>query len=89
MKSNDNKTATNGKGRKLRSLEWFNNPHNPGMTALYLERYLNYGLTRRNCSRASRSSASPRPATTCRRATATTSTWRTGCAKAFARPAAS
>ncbi|MFL4984889.1 MAG: IlvD/Edd family dehydratase, partial [Xanthobacteraceae bacterium] len=26
--------------------EWFNNPHNPGMTALYLERYLNYGLTR-------------------------------------------
>src|ERR1044072_2797139 len=46
MKKNDNKTATNGKGRKLRSLEWFNNPHNPGMTALYLERYLNYGLTR-------------------------------------------
>src|SRR6201987_463630 len=35
-----------GKGRKLRSSEWFNNPHNPGMTALYLERYLNYGLTR-------------------------------------------
>src|ERR1700704_5067120 len=32
--------------RKLRSREWFNNPHNPGMTALYLERYLNYGLTR-------------------------------------------
>src|SRR6187431_3347899 len=46
MKENDNKAATNGKGRKLRSLEWFNNPHNPGMTALYLERYLNYGLTR-------------------------------------------
>src|SRR5215216_5359431 len=46
MKNKDNKTATNGKGRKLRSLEWFNNPHNPGMTALYLERYLNYGLTR-------------------------------------------
>src|ERR1700712_3599610 len=35
-----------GKGRKLRSSEWFNNPHNPGMTALYIERYLNYGLTR-------------------------------------------
>src|ERR1700719_1215233 len=45
MKKSD-KAATNGKGRKLRSLEWFNNPHNPGMTALYLERYLNYGLTR-------------------------------------------
>jgi dihydroxy-acid dehydratase len=24
---------------------WFDNPENPGMTALYLERYLNYGLT--------------------------------------------
>ena len=46
MKKNDDKAATNGKGRKLRSLEWFNNPHNPGMTALYLERYLNYGLTK-------------------------------------------
>src|SRR5436305_8743369 len=46
MKNNDNKTATNGKGRKLRSRQWFDNPDNPGMTALYLERYLNYGLTR-------------------------------------------
>src|ERR1700753_1610754 len=35
-----------GKRRKLRSSEWFNDPHNPGMTALYLERYLNFGLTR-------------------------------------------
>src|SRR5450631_2949426 len=32
-------------GRELRSQLWFDNPHNPGMTALYLERYLNYGLT--------------------------------------------
>ena len=32
--------------RRMRSAEWFDNPHNPGMTALYLERYLNYGLTR-------------------------------------------
>jgi len=31
---------------KLRSQLWFDNPDNPGMTALYLERYLNYGLTR-------------------------------------------
>ncbi|NNM73057.1 IlvD/Edd family dehydratase [Enterovirga aerilata] len=30
---------------KLRSRQWFDNPDNPGMTALYLERYLNYGLT--------------------------------------------
>ena len=32
--------------RKLRSQQWFDNPDNPGMTALYMERYLNYGLTR-------------------------------------------
>jgi dihydroxy-acid dehydratase len=31
--------------RQLRSQLWFDNPDNPGMTALYLERYLNYGLT--------------------------------------------
>src|SRR4029078_9991035 len=41
------KKPITGIKRKLRSSEWFNNPHNPGMTALYLERYLNYGLTRR------------------------------------------
>ena len=31
---------------KLRSRQWFDNPDNPGMTALYLERYMNFGLTR-------------------------------------------
>jgi xylonate dehydratase len=41
-----NKPLTGVGRRKLRSAEWFNNPHNPGMTALYLERYLNFGLTR-------------------------------------------
>ena len=30
---------------KLRSEHWWNDPSNPGMTALYLERFLNYGLT--------------------------------------------
>jgi dihydroxy-acid dehydratase len=29
----------------LRSRAWFDNPDDPGMTALYLERYLNYGLS--------------------------------------------
>jgi len=29
----------------LRSRRWFGNAANPGMTALYLERYLNFGLT--------------------------------------------
>ncbi|MCA0014056.1 dihydroxy-acid dehydratase family protein [Mesorhizobium sp. B292B1B] len=38
-------SKTNG-AKRLRSREWFDNPDNPGMTALYLERYLNYGLTR-------------------------------------------
>ena len=31
--------------RRLRSTQWFDNPDNPGMTALYIERYLNFGLT--------------------------------------------
>ena len=31
---------------QLRSQLWFNNPDDPEMTALYLERYLNYGFTR-------------------------------------------
>jgi xylonate dehydratase len=30
---------------RLRSEAWWNDPQNPGMTALYLERFLNYGLT--------------------------------------------
>ncbi|MBP7243016.1 IlvD/Edd family dehydratase [Amaricoccus sp.] len=32
--------------RPLRSRAWFDNPGNPDMTALYLERYLNYGVSR-------------------------------------------
>ena len=40
------KTPQGGKHPRLRSQLWFDNPDNPGMTALYLERYLNYGLTR-------------------------------------------
>ncbi len=39
-------TSDNSKNRTLRSRAWFDNPQNPGMTALYIERYLNYGLTR-------------------------------------------
>ena len=31
--------------RTLRSRAWFDNPDNPGMTALYLERQMNFGLT--------------------------------------------
>jgi dihydroxy-acid dehydratase len=42
MPSNGTKNAK----QRLRSQLWFDNPDNPGMTALYLERYLNYGLTR-------------------------------------------
>jgi dihydroxy-acid dehydratase len=37
---------TNEKRPRLRSQLWFDNPDNPGMTALYLERYLNSGLTK-------------------------------------------
>src|SRR3979490_2120168 len=34
------------RGRRLRSQLWFDNPDDPGMTALYFERYLNFGLTK-------------------------------------------
>ena len=30
---------------RLRSRSWFDNPQNPDMTALYLERYMNFGLS--------------------------------------------
>lgn len=36
-------TRANG---KFRSQEWFDNPNNPGMTALYVERYQNHSYTR-------------------------------------------
>jgi dihydroxy-acid dehydratase len=35
------------KKKNLRSRQWFDNPKDPEQTALYLERYLNYGLTRK------------------------------------------
>ena len=41
---------SNGKTRvkpRFRSQLWFDNPDDPGATALYFERYLNYGLTRK------------------------------------------
>jgi dihydroxy-acid dehydratase len=34
------------RGRRLRSQAWFDNPDNPELTAVYVERYLNWGLTR-------------------------------------------
>ncbi|KKB82786.1 dihydroxy-acid dehydratase [Devosia limi DSM 17137] len=41
-------TASNGgnPSKKLRSRAWFDNPDNPDMTALYLERYMNFGVSR-------------------------------------------
>lgn len=41
-------TADKGAGgpRKLRSRAWFDNPDNVDMTALYLERYMNFGVSR-------------------------------------------
>lgn len=36
----------NGSGdKRLRSRRWFDDPTDPAMTALYLERYMNYGIT--------------------------------------------
>jgi dihydroxy-acid dehydratase len=39
-------THTDGAAPRLRSRRWFDNPADPGMTALYIERYMNYGITR-------------------------------------------
>src|SRR6476469_9589974 len=44
MAGNGHDTSANTK--RLRSQQWWNDPHEPDMTALYLERYLNFGLTR-------------------------------------------
>ena len=38
------KKKANGQ-RRLRSREWFDAPGDPTMAALYLERYMNFGLT--------------------------------------------
>ena len=38
-------TDTTGTPR-LRSRRWFDEPGDPGMTALYIERYMNFGITR-------------------------------------------
>ena len=45
MSSGNGNGAQSGT-RKLRSRAWFDNPDNPDMTALYLERYLNFGISR-------------------------------------------
>lgn len=44
MKSSSGSTPK--AGRKLRSTKWFQCEGDPGMMALYIERYLNYGVTR-------------------------------------------
>ncbi len=41
----DDKQDGGSKRPALRSRSWFDNPDNPDMTALYVERYLNYGLS--------------------------------------------
>ena len=39
------KELTPSDPNKLRSRAWFDNPMNADMTALYLERYMNFGLS--------------------------------------------
>ena len=41
----DQHSSPSGSGRRLRSRRWFDDPADPAMTALYLERYMNYGIT--------------------------------------------
>ena len=44
------KKSKPGRARPLRSQFWFNNPDDPHATALYFERYLNFGYTREEIS---------------------------------------
>ena len=42
----EQESQPHGRGKaRLRSRAWFDNPQNPDMTALYLERYMNFGLS--------------------------------------------
>lgn len=45
MQDNEMNKPVSPKMPKLRSRAWFDNPDNVDMTALYLERYMNYGLS--------------------------------------------
>src|SRR5919106_634351 len=45
-KKSTKKTSRETPKPRFRSQLWFDNPDDPGATALYFERYLNYGLTR-------------------------------------------
>ena len=38
-------TQSNRPARRFRSQDWFDNPEHIDMTALYLERFMNYGIT--------------------------------------------
>lgn len=42
----ENDMSNTRANKRFRSQEWFDNPNNPGMTALYLERYQNQTFTR-------------------------------------------
>jgi dihydroxy-acid dehydratase len=46
METSLNSAQSPAEPKRLRSRRWFDDPSNPGMTALYLERYMNFGITR-------------------------------------------
>ncbi len=46
MNQDDKISKESGSNQRLRSRRWFDDPTDPAMTSLYLERYMNYGLTR-------------------------------------------
>ena len=54
------KKPTPAQIKKLRSRAWFDNPDNIDMTALYLERYMNFGLTREELQKLDRGVAAAR-----------------------------
>ena len=70
---------------KLRSQMWFNNPDDREMTALYTERYLNYGLTREELQSGKPIIAIAQTGSDLSPATGITSNWPSACATGSSR----
>ncbi len=85
MTDSKNLTAPQG---KLRSRAWFDNPANADMTALYLERYMNFGLSQAELQSDRPIIGIAQTGPTFRLAIATTSNWRTAFVKVSAKRAA-
>jgi hypothetical protein len=82
------KNKNDNKKQKLRSQAWWDNSAHPDMTALYLERFLNYGLTREELQSGRPIIGIARPVATSYRAIGITSPWQIASRPGYAMAAA-